>query len=205
MNTTPKAITEKILELCKTLDDSQIPVYVPFTNVSGATRDGCFINVVEQVEKNGGLIQYGWAIWEHPNVLIEALFHACWIDTAGKLVDITPKQDGEKQILFLPDTKRKYEGIPIDNVRMILTKNPKLIESFRQQSELNRLRAKYNIDGENSHIPRDEFIKAGIPIPQGNFSIDMTGSQPFQRTQKVGRNDKCPCGSGLKFKRCCGK
>ena len=21
---------------------------------------------------------------------------------------------------------------------------------------------------------------------------------------KIGRNDKCPCGSGLKFKRCCG-
>ena len=23
--------------------------------------------------------------------------------------------------------------------------------------------------------------------------------------QKVGRNDKCPCGSGKKFKKCCGK
>lgn len=22
---------------------------------------------------------------------------------------------------------------------------------------------------------------------------------------KIGRNEKCPCGSGLKFKRCCGK
>ena len=26
-----------------------------------------------------------------------------------------------------------------------------------------------------------------------------------RKTQKVGRNDPCPCGSGLKFKRCCGK
>lgn len=25
------------------------------------------------------------------------------------------------------------------------------------------------------------------------------------RSQKVGRNDPCPCGSGLKFKKCCGK
>ncbi len=23
--------------------------------------------------------------------------------------------------------------------------------------------------------------------------------------QKIGRNDKCPCGSGLKVKNCCGK
>lgn len=28
--------------------------------------------------------------------------------------------------------------------------------------------------------------------------------QPYVReTAKVGRNDACPCGSGLKFKRCC--
>jgi preprotein translocase subunit SecA len=30
--------------------------------------------------------------------------------------------------------------------------------------------------------------------------------KPIQRTQpKVGRNDPCPCGSGKKYKKCCGK
>ena len=30
--------------------------------------------------------------------------------------------------------------------------------------------------------------------------------QPFVRaTAKVGRNDPCSCGSGVKFKKCCGK
>jgi len=30
--------------------------------------------------------------------------------------------------------------------------------------------------------------------------------QPQRReTQKVGRNDPCPCGSGKKYKKCCGK
>jgi uncharacterized protein len=29
-------------------------------------------------------------------------------------------------------------------------------------------------------------------------------SMPRQRTPKVGRNDPCPCGSGKKYKRCCG-
>lgn len=32
------------------------------------------------------------------------------------------------------------------------------------------------------------------PIPQ----------PPFASTRKVGRNDPCPCGSGKKYKRCCG-
>ena len=28
--------------------------------------------------------------------------------------------------------------------------------------------------------------------------------QPLETSQKVGRNDKCPCGSGKKYKHCCG-
>jgi SEC-C motif-containing protein len=31
-------------------------------------------------------------------------------------------------------------------------------------------------------------------------------NQPFRREQpKIGRNDLCPCGSGKKYKKCCGK
>ena len=30
------------------------------------------------------------------------------------------------------------------------------------------------------------------------------GSTYRRTTEKVGRNDPCPCGSGKKFKRCCG-
>ena len=28
--------------------------------------------------------------------------------------------------------------------------------------------------------------------------------QPIKKGQKVGRNDPCPCGSGKKYKKCCG-
>ena len=31
------------------------------------------------------------------------------------------------------------------------------------------------------------------------------GPAPAKATPKVGRNDPCPCGSGKKFKQCCGK
>lgn len=31
------------------------------------------------------------------------------------------------------------------------------------------------------------------------------GKYIIQRVKKTGRNDSCPCGSGLKFKKCCGK
>lgn len=31
-------------------------------------------------------------------------------------------------------------------------------------------------------------------------------NEPYQReTKKIGRNDPCPCGSGKKYKKCCGR
>ena len=36
-------------------------------------------------------------------------------------------------------------------------------------------------------------------------AISNPKEQPAQITQKVGRNEPCPCGSGKKFKNCCGK
>jgi preprotein translocase subunit SecA len=39
-----------------------------------------------------------------------------------------------------------------------------------------------------------------------NYNISEDGPvQPVKRAQKVGRNDPCPCGSGKKYKKCCGK
>ena len=35
---------------------------------------------------------------------------------------------------------------------------------------------------------------------------DGSGAQPKERQKKkVGRNDPCTCGSGKKYKKCCGK
>ncbi|MBP8278758.1 MAG: hypothetical protein KAX55_17890, partial [Propionivibrio sp.] len=50
------------------------------------------------------------------------------------MVDITPKPEGETRILFVPDPRRRYEGLAIDNVRMPL-RDDLLIKHFIQMSE----------------------------------------------------------------------
>lgn len=30
-------------------------------------------------------------------------------------------------------------------------------------------------------------------------------TEPYRAEHKIGRNDPCPCGSGKKYKKCCGK
>ncbi|MHB1418206.1 MAG: preprotein translocase subunit SecA [Bacillota bacterium] len=38
-----------------------------------------------------------------------------------------------------------------------------------------------------------------------NKYIDEQGKQPVRKENRTGRNDPCPCGSGKKYKKCCGK
>jgi hypothetical protein len=48
---------------------------------------------------------------------------------------------------------------------------------------------------------------AGLPLSEmSNLAAMVRGtSAPTPATkQKVGRNEQCPCGSGRKFKKCCG-
>ncbi|WP_315780083.1 UPF0149 family protein [Bradyrhizobium sp. SZCCHNPS1003] len=44
--------------------------------------------------------------------------------------------------------------------------------------------------------------RSGAPVPGAPAFIEQPN--PFASFGKVGRNDPCPCGSGQKYKRCCG-
>lgn len=42
------------------------------------------------------------------------------------------------------------------------------------------------------------------PTAASHGGDDTVKKQPVKKKQKVGRNDPCPCGSGKKYKKCCG-
>lgn len=66
-------------------------------------------------------------------------------------------------------------------------------------------RALYTANGEFcNHHEVSKFVKerSGWKFADG----ELVGERPIVREEpKVGRNDPCPCGSGKKFKKCCGK
>lgn len=47
-----------------------------------------------------------------------------------------------------------------------------------------------------------QYRQSGAPLPGAPVFIEIPN--PFASRGKVGRNDPCPCGSGQKYKRCCG-
>ncbi len=55
----------------------------------------------------------------------------------------------------------------------------------------------------NAEIARLEALESGSPIANSDnpYSKALKPNQPL-RVSKIGRNDPCPCGSGLKWKKC---
>jgi preprotein translocase subunit SecA len=55
------------------------------------------------------------------------------------------------------------------------------------------------------NLSREESGRGGYPIGSGPVGAVRRERQQVVAGQKVGRNDPCPCGSGKKYKYCCGK
>ena len=122
----PLEISAKISEFCSTISSSK-PLYIPVIPEDYSVAGNCYYNVMKKVSYDGGSMQYGWAIWEWPDVMLEGEFHAVWISPQGNLIDITPNI--ENKILLLPDNSISYDfnlRKKIPNKRKIITSNSTL-------------------------------------------------------------------------------
>jgi hypothetical protein len=190
--TTPAEITDEILEVCSEIDPNSKPVFVSVVPAAGARHGYCMTDVPLFAEKNGGSVQFGWIIWQCLKVVLEAEFHACWIDEDNRLLDVVPKPDNETIILFLPDSRRVYQHKPIPNCRKVLVDNDYTRRWLMSGLKKEEIMAK--------HFKNDEV---DAPAAAAKFERWVSLLPPGQ--PKIGRNDPCPCGSGEKYKRCCGR
>ena len=59
-------------------------------------------------------------------------------------------------------------------------------------------------DDEHEHRERSRFVKRGGVWYFSDGKV--IGPRPIRHDgPKIGRNDPCPCGSGKKYKKCCGR
>lgn len=200
---TPEKITPKILELCSRIAPGSRPVFIDITGEESCFPGECFENVRQRVLARGGHIQFGWSIWEWPDVYIEAEHHAVLRLDSGILIDPTPHtNDGIHKRLFLPDSKAIYDfenpGILRDNYRLALRNDPLIKSLFQLAAE--RTEILNSIPGVGC-VQTDAATKARLTsneLQQGGVTIEIARKY----TQ---RNSPCFCGSGIKFKRCHGR
>lgn len=188
--TTPARITQVIIDFCASITSDSSPEYIDVFPAPWAALNECFNNVYRMVKQYGGSMISGWAVWQRGNMLLDAEAHAIWRAPDGKLIDITPHSYNEKRILFLFDSSVCYQGITIPSHRQALTDSPLVAEFIRLYSERDHIMQTSTL-GNVYVMPAD--LHNRINALQLIFS------------QEVGRNDPCPCGSGLKYKKCCGQ
>jgi hypothetical protein len=139
--TTPRDISPAIARFCAELAPGQAPVFVRVEPTADAAYGYCVFNVPPHVDRCGGRMVLGWCIWEWPGILLNAEFHACWLSPEGELIDITPKPDGEKTILFLPDPALKFEGERILGRIESLSHKREVLDYVAVSRKLMRLKA----------------------------------------------------------------
>ena len=71
-----------------------------------------------------------------------------------------------------------------------------MIASIEEESTLYLMRAQIQ-----NNLERQEVAKGTAVNPKE----EGTKKKPMKKAEEVGRNDLCPCGSGKKYKNCCGK
>jgi len=186
--TTPCIITSQIKDLCQSLSECE-PIFVNVKVDPRSIINECFPNVDTYVKGHGGQRIFGRCIWQRANVLIEAEAHAVWKSPSGEIIDITPHIHEETSILFLADPEMIYNGNCIPNIRKALTESSLVAEFIALFNERDRIAAETK---ESTYsLPADMVRRI--------FEIEQI------LNQRVGRNDQCPCQSGMKYKKCCGK
>ncbi len=144
-------------------------------------------------------------------LVVSEQFHLLW-DAPENLLYRTlidrydfPKEGAVDMILLAQDMYRNNVH-PMSLIHLFLDKiefNTKdEFQPFRDMvmNMLNHTPCWY-LKGWTANEVRDRFIKRPPkPMPENPFS----NKKEEQAKQKVGRNEPCPCGSGRKFKKCCG-
>jgi len=195
--TTPSEITRAVRRLTETVVPGGNPVYVPVQPEVDATVNECFPNVQAKIARAGGQMLCGWQLWEWSHVLIEAEFHAVWVSPEGDMVDITPKPEGETRILFVPNSRLRYQGLAVDNVRMPL-RDDQLIRHFIEVSEaIVRVMNRGERASQYGHIS----------VPAHEIEPLLLARDFLGQSLALGLRDHalCLCGSSNKYKRCHGR
>lgn len=197
---TPNKLTGATRLFCREVNSDTSPCYVPVLPEIHAKPRACFINVRAKVAQDGGKELNGWQLWTWPNVFIEAEHHCVWESPEGNLIDVTPKENGEKRIAFLSDPAALYDHENhrrVDNIRKALSVDPDIDEYLDLAAKLYQL-------------IEDGSVDTGLIAKVSSrdlFDLQSRRTEIHHRlTQRyIKPKDSCPCGSGKKYFRCHGK
>ncbi len=189
----PEKSLKKILELCQIIGGYGTPVYIPSLPEDKIERHYCTRAVKQKIMRDGGKASSGWIIWQWANIILEASAYVVWQDGLGNLIDVTPKETFYEKVLFIP--AQDFSGLELTNKRIPLT-NSILIKELIEIADKCEAMLQRNCCEDNT----DKEYIGNMLLPYRKRKDEIMSII----SQRVGRNEPCPCGSGIKYKKCCG-
>ena len=130
--------------------------------------------------------------------IVQRFLHACYTDI-GKAPRLL---DGQELAAILCDVLPRYFGVR----DRLLPATEEVLRAFLEH--LDETEVVFGIfelrTALDCHIEAfRQAVLSGIAHADG-IAITAKGKTIVHRAEKTGRNDPCPCGSGKKFKKCCG-
>ena len=197
----PDAIEPWIKALCAEIAPGETPQFIRHDPFEGSIVRECYFNVLNQVERKGGELVFGWAIWEWPRVFIEAEHHAVWLKD-GELIDVTPHECDVRRVLFLPDPTATYDfegGTRRNNYRRPISHWPVVRQWLEANERIFYMQEERSV-GREYHFSGADI--ASIKMI-GEQILDLRIDILLQLANTTSPNDPCFCGGGAKFKKCC--
>jgi len=185
-----------------------LPASVWLPPVWGATeKDEPSFDSYAQVERITGLIMKHFAsiivrMQENPDGCEPIFDSAVYPDSPREYVDgemwaygymtaVNLQRPDWQRFFDAPDSVAMLRPIYLLGTEEVTTDEEALIESPEQREELSKLIPECVAAVYRYWQP----YRQAVVLPAGSFQRDNA---------KIGRNEKCPCGSGRKYKKCCG-
>ncbi|MGN0003083.1 MAG: preprotein translocase subunit SecA [Sphingobacterium composti] len=138
--------------------------------------------------------------------IVLALIDEAWKEHLREMDDL--KQSVQNAVYEQKDPIIIYKMEAFNLFKAMLASMNKDIVSFLFKGEIPGQQQPQNIE-EAKPVPAQPAnvvaTKQSLDSPTGVSEEDVAVTQPIRKEQAIGRNDECPCGSGLKYKNCHGK
>jgi len=191
----PKEENKFTTKLIRLIDSEFLPEQIPIIKEEYSEYQNCFGNVDKKIKIDNGKAHYGWAIFQS-SILCEAERHAVWETENGDLIDITPREDDMKQIMFVSDQDFQYTGQIIDNLRINITQNNVVDDFIKICQHLSKLYSLGERKDDYSLNVHPELGKMINEYEQLKFAIEN-----YIKTNNTEKKP-CLCGGKKNYKNC---
>jgi preprotein translocase subunit SecA len=212
--TFPIGIPEEDLEKAAESSDKEPPADSLYDGFNAAQYGLCvaITNAVKEAYEIKASVEEPESLTAIERYLILAAIDQKWqehlyeIDSLRTSIGLRAYGQRDPLIEFKSEAFRVFDEMMVA-IKTEICHNVFLGHSSREALERFRLRIA-NRGNQAIHEDVDAFGGAG---PQGGSDMvaeaaaEIEKAQPIQSGPKVGRNDPCPCGSGKKYKKCCGR